>query len=155
MAKSRSSSSSYSRSSRSLSSSLMSAPKKAVGEVSDMISVSKVGVSSSLRLWKLSFLMLFIALIIFVVVVAMPNTYEVDKVTYASAVKAANILHFVGVWLGIAVWIYRLVYKMPVMKYWMFGFVLAVLLPPLIVMIAEPTVTQPSAVAQLKNVLKM
>jgi hypothetical protein len=123
-----------------------------ISEVKDMVAVSKVGVSSSLKLWKLSFLFLVLSIILLIVVLTMPGSYYTNR--NSDIAKAADILNFVGVWLGILVWIYRVAYKMPVLKHWIFGFILAVVIPPLIMYIANPDMSQPPPSQQLLNVLR-
>ncbi len=107
---------------------------------------------TSERIWKFSLLLLVISILLLIYVVTMPGSIYVNIDTDAG--KAANLLSFIGIYLGILVWIYRLFNKLPVLKYWIAGFILAVVIPPIIFYIAIPNIVQPPPAQQMMNLLK-
>ena len=119
---------------------------------SRVLGVSVPSTITSKKMWKFSFLLLVLSIILLIVTATMPGSLEFNK--NSDTMVAANNLHFFGVWIGILVFVYRLIKKQSVLNYFVFGFVLAVLVPALVCMIAEPYASKPSVTQQLTNILK-
>ena len=82
---------------------------------------------TSKKIWKFSFLLLFIAIILLIVTATMPGSLEFNE--NSDTMKASDSLMFIGIWLGIFVFVYRLIKKQSVFNYFVFGFILAVIIP--------------------------
>lgn len=102
---------------------------------SNISDLTKKSSSVSLNLWKLSFLLAVIAIILLIYVLASPGLlYEKLNSNVATAYYALSAIAW---WLGIFVWIYRLASGLPVLKYWCIGLFLNVLIPLFIMAMAS------------------
>ena len=121
---------------------------------SHVLGITVPSMITSKKIWKFSFLLLALAIILLIITAStMPGSIESNK--NSDIMKAADMLSFIGIWLGIFAFVYRLIKKQPVFNYFVFGFILAVIIPTIICTIAEPyPLPKPPPAQQLVNLLK-